>query len=338
MGTSKNIIVCTSSDAVGGIARVNNYLQDLLTQKDINTTVVSYKISSSKLLQKALFWQKLQLSLQSGSKIIFTHMHLAGVLKAITGRYPYMVLVHGLEIKLDEHSDYQEILSEADELVVNSKKTKNDIQKHYGIDNVTHCYYPPAKFDKSNIDCKKMERPTILLVGRMEAAERYKGHDELIEIWPDVKEKIPDARLVFVGTGNDAPRLQQKVEKLGLSNDILFKKNVSDKELAEYYAKSWAFCMPSSGEGQGLVYSEAMQFGLPVIALKNSPAAELIDDRKSGILVEQNDAESLNKAIVQILSDDKMRKKMSENAKKRYEKFYRENTFDETIMNFVGAD
>jgi len=335
LGESKNIILCASGGAIGGIARVNNHLRELLNKENIANTVISYKLSSNKLLQKALFWQKLQLALQHGSKIIFTHMHLAGVMKAIIGNYPYLVLVHGLEIKLDGDKYYQDILQEADELVVNSQKTKKSINKQYGIDDVTHCYYPPALFDTYEIDHSKMARPTVLLVGRMEADERYKGHDELIEIWPEVTEHVPQARLLFVGTGNDVSRLEKKVKKHELSDDILFKQEVSDEKLAEYYAKSWVFCMPSKGEGQGLVYSEAMQLGLPVIALENSPAEELIEHRKSGLLVENNNCESLRSAIVKILTDHERRERMGENARLAFKKFYQNNRFDETIMNFV---
>jgi len=55
--------------------------------------------------------------------------------------------------------------------------------------------------------------PFILSVGRMNSSERYKGHQQLIRALPQVKEKIPDVHLVFVGSGDDIPRLKHIARK-----------------------------------------------------------------------------------------------------------------------------
>src|SRR5206468_10466950 len=57
---------------------------------------------------------------------------------------------------------------------------------------------------------ERLEGPYGLIVGRMSARERYKGHDSLIEAWPLVRRAIPDARLVIAGDGDDASGLREQ--------------------------------------------------------------------------------------------------------------------------------
>src|SRR6185295_16066049 len=62
----------------------------------------------------------------------------------------------------------------------------------------------------------------VLLVGRMDAGERYKGHDALLEVWPRVVASRPAARLVFAGDGDDRARLLAKAAALGVASQVTF--------------------------------------------------------------------------------------------------------------------
>ena len=63
----------------------------------------------------------------------------------------------------------------------------------------------------------------VLVVARMDAAERYKGHDQLLEAWPTVRAQVPGAKLVFAGTGDDVPRYAKaKAQAIGIESDVLF--------------------------------------------------------------------------------------------------------------------
>jgi phosphatidylinositol alpha-1,6-mannosyltransferase len=99
----------------------------------------------------------------------------------------------------------------------------------------------------------------------MSADERYKGHDQILDAWPVVRSRIPDARLVIVGDGDDAPRLRAKAASLGLAASVLFTGFVTEAQLAALYQKASVFAMPSREEGFGLVYLEAMARGVPCI-------------------------------------------------------------------------
>lgn len=102
--------------------------------------------------------------------------------------------------------------------------------------------------------------PFALIVSRISAAERHKGHDPLLELWPHVLKRFPAARLMIVGDGDDRVRLQQKAHSLGLDDSVVFLGRVDDATLQKMYRACAFFVMPSSRlEGFGLVFLEAMR-------------------------------------------------------------------------------
>ncbi len=121
-------------------------------------------------------------------------------------------------------------------------------------------------------------RGFLLIVGRLAAGERYKGHDELLAALPRLLAAAPGARLVIAGDGDDRPRLAAKAAALGLGDRALFAGFVSEATLAELYRRSAAFVMPSRGEGFGLVYLEAMRAGRPCVAARGGAAEEVVVD------------------------------------------------------------
>jgi phosphatidylinositol alpha-1,6-mannosyltransferase len=144
-------------------------------------------------------------------------------------------------------------------------------------------------------------RGYALIVGRLAADEQYKGHDRLLDVWPDVRAKVPHAVLIVAGEGADRSRLEQAAAARGLTDAIQFTGQVSDEQLASLYAGAALFVMPSVAEGLGLVYLEAMRAGLPCIAL-HGPADELIDNGETGVILDADDRAGLIDAIVLFLT------------------------------------
>src|SRR5205807_637781 len=89
-----------------------------------------------------------------------------------------------------------------------------------------------------------LEAGFALIVGRLWSSERYKGHDRLIDLWPSVQARVPDARLIVVGDGDDRRRLETRVAASGLDGAIRFVGRVSDEALAGLYRASAFFVMP----------------------------------------------------------------------------------------------
>lgn len=169
---------------------------------------------------------------------------------------------------------------------------------------------------------KSLGEGYLLIVGRMSRLERYKGHDELLGAMPRVAAACPSAKLVVAGDGDDRERLARDATALGLAERVTFTGFVSEATLGELYRRCAALVMPSRNEGFGLVYLEAMRAGRPCLALRRSAAEEIIVDGTTGILVEPGDQEQLVAALVRLLSDAAMARRLGEAGRRRYEAMF----------------
>lgn len=107
----------------------------------------------------------------------------------------------------------------------------------------------------------------LLTVGRLAAGEAYKGQDRIIKALPELIKRIGECRYQIVGQGDDMPRLVALAVALGVSQSVEFLSSVSASELPKIYAQADVFVMPSTGEGFGITFLEAMASGLPALGL-----------------------------------------------------------------------
>jgi phosphatidylinositol alpha-1,6-mannosyltransferase len=148
----------------------------------------------------------------------------------------------------------------------------------------------------------RSEGSPAMIVARMSADERYKGHDELLELWPGVLAQRPDARLVVAGDGSDRPRLEERARSMGLSAAVTFVGHVSDAELAALYERCRFMVLPSRDEGFGLVFVEAMRAGKACIGARGA-AAEIIQHEVTGLVVDPASIDELSEAVVRLFDD-----------------------------------
>src|SRR6202035_5539885 len=132
---------------------------------------------------------------------------------------------------------------------------------------------------------------------------RYKGADELIRAIPRLWASVPDIHLVAVGGGDDLPRLRAIASDLGVTDRVHFLQNLTRDEVAACYAHADIFALPSTGEGFGLVFLEAMAFSKALVGAACGGAIDLIEDGVNGLLVPPNDAPSLTGALSRLLCD-----------------------------------
>jgi phosphatidylinositol alpha-1,6-mannosyltransferase len=162
----------------------------------------------------------------------------------------------------------------------------------------------------------RLGRGFFLIVGRMDATERYKGHDQLLEAMT----AIPEARLVIAGDGDDRLRLEAKAAGLGMPDRVFFTGFTSEATLMELYRRCAAFAMPSRGEGFGLVYLEAMRAGKPVLAARGSAAEEIVVDGATGLLVDPDDRQEMRDALGRLLDYPGEARRMGEAGFERWRK------------------
>jgi phosphatidylinositol alpha-1,6-mannosyltransferase len=258
--------------------------------------------------------------------ILYSHLGLA---KPLTGmprtiRRPYAVFLHGIEAWCPLPEPHVELLANARLRLSNSAYTARRVmQAHPGIGSVEPCplalpVEAPNELHQSQpVRRRTFGRHMVLVVGRMSAAERYKGHDELIAAWPEVLARVPDAMLVMVGSGDDMPRLKAAAGKAGLANSVHFPGFVTTSVLESLYSEAALFALPSRGEGFGLVYLEAMRHRLACVGSVHDAAGDVIQDGRTGMLVNHDQDGALSSALVSLLLDEERRRTMGANGAER---------------------
>ncbi len=156
----------------------------------------------------------------------------------------------------------------------------------------THGSLKLAVADPPPSEATRTEQPTILFVGTWEGRKR--GAFLADRFAAEVLPRHPGARLVMV-----SDRCEERP-------GITWVRFPSDDELSRLYASAWLFCMPSTYEGFGMPYLEAMSHGLPVVATPNC-GARLVLGAGAGVLAADAD---LGRAIVSLLDDDGARRRL----------------------------
>jgi len=142
----------------------------------------------------------------------------------------------------------------------------------------------------------------LLTVCRFDSSESYKGYDKIIDLIPEIISRNKNFIYLLVGTGDDLSRIHRKVEEYGIQKHVLFLGRVSDDELSELYSLSDVFAMPSSHEGFGIVFLEAMACGIPVLAGNVDGSIEPTLNGYLGKLVDPNDSTDILNGLLSLLN------------------------------------
>ena len=156
-------------------------------------------------------------------------------------------------------------------------------------------------------------RPIVLFVGRLIPR---KGLSYLVEAARFVVSERSETLFVIVGDGPLKSQIVSQVEHEGLQRNFAFLGDVTEADLPLLYGCADVFAFPSIQEGQGIVLLEAQAAALPVVAFNVSGIAEAVLDKETGLLVEPNN-DSLSKAILELLSDQDLRRRLGARGRER---------------------
>ena len=141
-------------------------------------------------------------------------------------------------------------------------------------------------------------RQILLTVSRLAKTERYKGHAAVIRRLPEIAKSIGNVAYIIAGEGDLKSELQDLVRGLKLEHMVVFTGAVARSELPTLYSAADAYVMPSSGEGFGIVYLEALACGVPVIAGDSDGACDPLHDGRLGALT---DEEHFTQTVLRLL-------------------------------------
>lgn len=177
----------------------------------------------------------------------------------------------------------------------------------FGID--TSRFTPSSQ--KENNKIKK-----ILFVGGLDKAHYFKGIDILLKAVSELG--IKNYELGIVGDGDLKSQYEKQAKKLDITDKVKFLGKVSDEELPGVYQQTDLFILPSinKNEAFGLVLLEAMASGVPVIASNLPGVRTVFQNGKQGLLCNPGDVNDLKNKIEEILSNDKKRVEMGQEARK----------------------
>jgi len=226
-------------------------------------------------------------------------------------RFSYKVFISQIKKIVSVSKDIQSLLRE--ELKLAPQKIK---LIYNGIDT--------RKFeDKKDLEKIRKElnlSPDELILGYVGNLREVKDHHTLILSFNRISSLFPQAKLLIVGDGELKPNLVKLCVELGLENKVLFLGHRED--VHSLLNLMDIFVLSSHSEGCSISILEAMASEKPVVATRVGGNPELILEGKTGFLVPSAEPEKLAEKIIFLLKDEKLRRKMGEEGKKRVkEKF-----------------
>ncbi|HZT69957.1 MAG TPA: glycosyltransferase family 4 protein [Terriglobia bacterium] len=280
----------------------------------------------------------LALAVKRYSLVISTHVGLAPVAAIIRHVFgtPFWVVCHGSESWQKFPADVRWALRNADWILPVSRFTADTVAKMNGLPStkvrVLHNAIPDS-FARMLMDpCGSSEHGpraadkvrTILSVGMVSRELSYKGFDTVIAALPRVLDRVPDARYVIAGGGDDVSRLKQFARETGVLDHVVFRGTLSDTGLAECYRTCDVFILPSrakmsppcKGEGFGRVYVEAALAGKPVVGSTAGGAAESVLHQRTGLLVDPESISDVSRALIYILENPEAAARMGREARR----------------------
>lgn len=213
----------------------------------------------------------------------------------------------------------------ADDIVVLSMKDKENWEKNLHFLNANiHVIYNPITYAISS-SCYDTDSKIVLAVGRLRAE---KGMDQLLHIWKKTSSHHHDWKLIIAGDGPDKQMLAKLVKDLELSDSVRFLGAV--KNVNELYQNASIFCLTSRFEGFGMALAEAQTFGIPSIAFDCECGPSEILNCDNGVLIPTENTAQFSSALLTLIENVELRKKMSINARTKAQEF----TVDKVIATW----
>ncbi len=322
----KVLILTPSIEKVGGVQRYSKVLieafEDLLGRENVSrmtlpdaqpnshgtriSRLAKLWFTCRALLRTASFWPDLVVCCHVGAAPI-------GGLLQTAFRRPYWVIAYGIDVWCRLPNNKKRALREAERVISLSDFTSQQVVALHQVATarsvtLTPCLASEHWLKVSPSDDVLKDRGlegcrVILTVARLDASERYKGHDVILRSLPSVIEHVPRLKYLIVGDGDDRPRLEELVHDLHLENHTVFLGEIRrDEQLAACYRACDVFALPartvigesdSKGEGFGIVYLEAMVFSKPIIGPNYGAPAGIIQHGKQGLLVDPVDSTAI---------------------------------------------
>lgn len=283
-------------------------------------------------------WRGLTLRRAGGFDVINTHFvvptgPLGQVLGSLYG-VPNVLSVHGGDLydpskgsSPHRHvwlrAPIRQLLKHADALVGQSRNTLQHVRDIYGVQRPSHLIplgidRPPPVPSLGRRDFGIPEEAFVMVtVGRVVPR---KATLRLVEALAAMQR--PGAHLVIVGDGPDVAAVRQAAAAAGLSERVHLLGQVPDERKYQALGIADIFISASQHEGFGLVFLEAMAFGLPIVCYDHGGQTDFLTDGETGFVVPLNDLHRFTRGMVQLCDESPRRRAMAQNNRRLVEEYF----------------
>lgn len=234
-------------------------------------------------------------------------------------------------------------LCQADELVVLSEGLRTWVKENLGREATViwnACYSKKYRsHDRQKLEQTFPEATGRIVVLMLGGLHEYKGAFDLLEVINDLSAEEQNSLLFLIPGRGDIERAKTFVSKRGLEKVVLLPGVVSEEIKDDLLRGADVFVLPSYTEGQPIAILEAMSASLPVIATNVGSIAEIVDDGKTGYLINPGDKELLKQRLLHLARDEELRAQMGRGAQQRISLRHDiQRLFEATAKLYVCAD
>ena len=284
------------------------------------------------------FARGLQLGRHSAFDVINTHFVVPtgplGQALARMHRVPNVLSVHGGDLfdpskRSSPHlhaplrTAVRSMLRSADAVVGQSRDTVRHVTDLYGVKRdvglIPLGIDRPARADRATRAQFGLPESAFVLVtiGRLVAR---KATTRLVDTLAAAA--LPNAHLLIVGDGPDREAIRQRAVERGIEHRVHLLGQVSEAEKNAALAVSDAFATTSQHEGFGLVFLEAMAFGLPIVCYDRGGQTDFLESETTGFVVKLNDEAAFTRALIALHDDPESRRKYGDNNRALVENYF----------------
>jgi phosphatidyl-myo-inositol dimannoside synthase len=308
----------TLAYALNQVATNNNWDFKLWSAYDANTDLLPQYLPAKNFrgfANRITFTLKAFLKAPKFDIVVISHINMALVgraIKTINPKCKIWVMAHGIEIWNDLSSNKKWLLKNCNKVICVSNFTKQQIINKHHID-VAKCEVLnnaldpfmnlPAAFAKPGylIDRYNLTANTPLLftLTRLNAAEQYKGYEQVIKIIGNLKQTFPAIKYIISGKCDDdeKDRINKLIKTYNVEEQVLLTEFVEENELVDHFLMADLFVLPSSNEGFGIVFIEALACGVPVVCGNIDGSVDAIKNGLLGRAVNPNNLKELENAL-----------------------------------------
>ena len=157
------------------------------------------------------------------------------------------------------------------------------------LPNTVRNEFTPAEGSKMRAALGMEGKRVLLTVGLMDSQQQYKGQDRVITVVPRLVTMGHDVHYLIAGEGDDRDRLGALAQEKGVTDRVHFLGPVPGQQLGDLYRAADLYVMPSTGEGFGIAFLEAMASGIPALGLNVGGARDVLGDGELGVCVPPSD-------------------------------------------------